>query len=399
MAHDTPSDGEHVVDEEEFGRGTIRPSNRVVGFAVTVAVLVGLYVYDRHLTDWNDPLLEGAIWPFAPWNLTRFDWLLAFSLAVFAFTVLVPLALERRRTAEYWRRLRKNTPAVLALAYLVVLFVVALVAPIVGRPTLEVTHSYQPPLFASIGTGRIVECTGHVVDGRCYGSLTYPFGTTFGGKDVLKYTLAGARVPLAIALVTSAFIVPLATTVGTVAAYAGGLVDDALMRLVDVVQTVPPLIAYIIVRFVIGGGGGVVLMLAIFGLFSWGNVARLVRSEALAQREELFVTAAESAGGSPLYVVRKHLVPNVSSTVVTATTLQIPTLVLTEAALSFLGIGPSGLLSWGGLIAAGTIGTQWASMTEAWWVSTVPVAMLSLTVVCLSVLGDALRDVLDPRFE
>jgi peptide/nickel transport system permease protein len=398
MSGDGAPQGElHGVEEGALGTRR-RPRAATIAVLGSLAALGALYAYDLVVLAANDPLVDVWPWPLEPWDPTRLDWLLAVSLVVFGYLVVAPLLARPDRSRRYWKRLREDTVATLAAGYVAAVFVVGLLGPVVGHPTLDVAASYQPPAFTSADAAITANCLGPVVEGMCHGTLRYPFGTTFGGKGILAYTVAGTRVALAVALVAAMFIVPLATAVGTVSAYVGGQVDDVLMRVVDVVQTVPPLFAYIVVRFVLGGGGDLVLLVAVFGLFSWGNVARVVRGEALAQREQLFVTAAESAGAGPLYVVRTHIVPNVSSTVLTATTLQIPTLVLTEAALSYLQLGAPHTASWGTIIAAGARGSQFGQMLQTWWISVIPVVALTLTVVALSIFGDALRDVLDPRF-
>ena len=398
MSRDGATDGRLDAVEESALTRAWRPRFRTLVFLGALAALGALYAYDLVVLAANDPLVDVWPWPFEPWDPTRLDWLFAVSLVVFGYLAVAPLLARPERARARWERLREDTLATVAGGYVAAFFLVGLLGPLLSQPTLDVAASYQPPAFTSVDSSVTANCLGPVVEGACHGTLRYPFGTTFGGKGILAYTVAGTRVALEVALVAAVFIVPLATVVGTVSAYAGGRVDDVLMRVVDVVQTVPPLFAYIVVRFVLGGGGDLVLLVAVFGLLSWGNVARVVRSEALAQREQLFVTAAESAGGGPLYVVRTHLVPNVSSTVLTATTLQVPTLVLTEAALSYLELGAPHTTSWGTIIAEGTRGTQFGQFVDTWWISVFPVAALTLTVVALSVFGDALRDVLDPRF-
>lgn len=397
MSRDAAGDGPSSLHSGDLdtGRFSFRP--RTLAVWATLATLLALYAYDAFALDTNDPLVDGPLWPFEPWNLTQVDWMLAFSLVLFAHWFVLPLATDRARAARHWARLRTSPAATLSLAVVASLFVVGLVGPFVVSPTLDVAAGYQPPFFATVDAGILVECLGEVTDRQCHGTLRYPLGTTFEGRGVLAYTVVATRVQVVIGLVTAVVVVPLAAGVGTAAAYAGGLVDDLLMRLAEVVQVLPPLVVYVLLRYVLGGTGDMALLVGVFGLFSWGNVARLARSEALAKREELFVTAAEGAGGSPLYVVRNRILPNLSGTLLAATTRQIPALVLTEVGLSFLNLGAPGVRSWGTIIADGTLGTQWATMTDVWWISVVPVVALALTVAALNVLGDALDDVLDPR--
>jgi peptide/nickel transport system permease protein len=214
---------------------------------------------------------------------------------------------------------------------------------------------------------------------------------------VLTYTLAGTHVAAVITLVASMIIVPLATAVGTTAAYVGGRVDGVLMRTVDVVQAIPPLFAYIIIRFVLGGGGDMLLLVGVFGLLSWGSAARVVRSETLKESEKSYVKAARNVGAGGVGIVQRHLLPNVSTTVISTTAHQISILILTEAALSYLELGAPHTPSWGTIIADGASGTTFGQLLETWWISVFPMVALAVTVVAISVFGDSLRDVLDPR--
>jgi peptide/nickel transport system permease protein len=186
--------------------------------------------------------------------------------------------------------------------------------------------------------------------------------------------------------------VPIATVVGTTAAYFGGRVDSLLMRYVDLQQVIPAFFVYLVVQFLYGGS--VFLLVLVFGLLNWGGVARLVRSDALEEVESGYVKAAESAGHGRLRIVRRHLLPNVSSTVLTAVTLQIPTLLIIEATVSYLDLGARTQLTWGLLIAGGFTENTFPSQ---WWIAASPVLALILTTVSFSVLGDALRDALDLR--
>jgi peptide/nickel transport system permease protein len=180
--------------------------------------------------------------------------------------------------------------------------------------------------------------------------------------------------------------------VGTVAAYAGGLVDEALMRYVDVQLVFPAFFLYLLLTYLFGGS--LFMFILIFGLTGWGSIARLVRSEALQRREEEYVRAARSAGAGTAYVIRRHLVPNVSNTVITAATLLVPGFILFEASLSFLSLGDPTVPSWGQVIAAGR-----DDLNTAWWVSTFPGLFLFTTILAFNFVGDAFRDALDPRQE
>lgn len=225
---------------------------------------------------------------------------------------------------------------------------------------------------------------------NCYGTWEYPLGTARYGQGLIPLVFSGMRVSLQVALISSMLIVPLATFVGTVAGYVGGIVDDLLMSYTDIQQTLPAIIVYMITIHVFGRS--LFVLVVVFGLFSWAGAARLVRSEVIQRREEDFVTAARSAGAGHWRIMGRHVLPNVSNTVLTSVTRQIPNLILAEAAIAFLALNNIMLPSWGE-----TISSLLQYIPDGWWMSTIPVVVLSVTVLSFSVLGDALRDVLDPR--
>jgi peptide/nickel transport system permease protein len=169
-------------------------------------------------------------------------------------------------------------------------------------------------------------------------------------------------------------------------------VDEVLMRYVDIQLVFPSFLLYLLLIYLFGGS--LFMFVVVFGLTSWGGTARLVRSEALQRAEEEYITAADSAGASTFYVIWRHIVPNVSNTVITNVTLLIPSLILFEAGLAFLDLGDPTIPSWGQTIAQGR-----DQLTFAWWISTMPGFFLFLTILAFNFLGDALNDALDPRRE
>ena len=373
------------IDWDATGTGP-RVRTRTLAFLAGLAALGLAFLYDYRTVAPDEPLV-------GQWVPTRMDWLLLLSLLVLACYLAWPLAQNRRLTSHYWRRLRANRLALASLAYLLVFFVLGLVGPaLVGRPEIEFVATHQPPLGAGVPTEYVADCLGPVADGRCHGTLQHPFGTTGNSRDVLVYTINGMQTALQVSLLTAMVIAPIAIAVGTLAASFGGWVDELLMRYVDLQETIPPFFVYLVAQYVLGPS--LLLIVAVFGLLDWGSVARLVRSEVLKKREEAFVVAARNSGASRLQVLRRHLIPNVSHTVVIAVTLQIPTLILIEATLAFLGFGVPGTWSWGTIIAAGM-----RRFPTYWWVPLYPVATMAATAVSFNLLGDALRDVLDPRVE
>lgn len=399
MATETDSDTTaqfESIDWEQMSDSAPLLGRRTIAFLGSVVLLGVLFCYDWFIVAGDQPTFgsQGGL----SWDITRLDWLFVLSLLAFLFYILVPLALNRTQTKRYWRRFRTNKFAVVSLFYLIGFFVVGTVGPLIlGAPETDLLTENQPPLFFTVESGSVaLNCVGDVTQAGtsslCHGSLQYPLGTMSGGQNMLTIVVVGMRVSLQIALISSMLIIPIATAVGTVAGYAGGLVDDVLMRYVDIQQSVPAFLVYLILIFVLNQS--LFLIVLVFGLLSWGGVARLVRSETLQRREEGYVMAAENAGVSRVQILRRHLLPNVSNTVITATTHLIPLLILAEAAIAFLDLGPVALSSWGQIIAQGIEGQYFP---QTWWISTIPMLFLLVTIVSFSVLGDALRDALDPR--
>ena len=388
-------DGEEAsferIDWESLdgGAGIRRPSLPTLAFLAGVATVLAGVGYDALLVPPGRPTVPAPI----GYELAPVDALFSLSLLALARFGLYPLAANPRSTRRYWRRFRENRVAVWSLLVLAVAFAVGLFGPLfVARPELNVLAQYQPPAFASASTAVTGTCVGQVVDGACRGTWRYPLGTTGDGKGVLRSLVYGTRVSLQVGLITTLLIVAVGTAVGTIAAYSGGLVDSILMRYVDIQITFPTFFLYLLLLYLFGGS--LFLLIVIFGLTSWGGTARLVRSEALQRRTEPYVDAARATGASEAWVIRRHVLPNVSNTVITNATLLVPQLVLFEATFAFLGLGDASAPSWGRLIAAGR-----GDLASAWWISLFPGIALFATVLALNFVGDALRDALDPKVE
>ncbi|WP_245998579.1 ABC transporter permease [Halalkalicoccus subterraneus] len=215
--------------------------------------------------------------------------------------------------------------------------------------------------------------------------------------------ISGARVALYIVVFTAAFVVPLAAAVGIIAGLRGGLVDSLLMSYVDIQLSIPAIILYFLGYAY--WNPSLLLLLATFGLLSWGGIARLVRSEVLQRREDGHVLVARSLGASRLYIAKRHILPNVTNTLVPAIFHLFAMLVLIEAGIAFLGFHDLELYSWGSTISesinAAVPGYVQSRADEPaymiWWVSTLPALALTMTVFSFKLVGDCLRDALDPR--
>lgn len=233
---------------------------------------------------------------------------------------------------------------------------------------------------------------GDLVDVRLAGpSAEHLLGTDHLARDILSRMLYGARVSLSIGFVAVAISASLGTLVGAVAGYLGGWVDSLLMRTVDVVISFPRLILLITIIAVFEPS--IFLIVVVLGLTQWPGTARLVRGEVLSLREREFVQAAEALGFSRVRILARHLVPNALVPVIVAATLGIGNTIVLEAGLSFLGLGVQPPTpSWGTMVADGR-----NFLTRAWWLSTFPGLAIVLVVLAFNLVGDGLRDALDPR--
>jgi peptide/nickel transport system permease protein len=357
----------------------------------TWVVLAGLlavgasFLYDAVVVPANQPLLGS-------WEAPLIDWLLLVSLVLFVGYGLLPLATRHRTRRRLWSHVRRRPTVAASVGWLAVVLVLGTVGSVLlGTPAKHTAIPYQPPAFLPRDPYLPGECVGTVVDGRCHGSLSHPLGTNVYGEDVATLLVSGMRVAVTLSLVTATILVSVATAVGTVAGFVGGRVDAALTGYVDLQRSVPAFLVYVVFAFLTKPS--LLGLVVVFGLLNWGGVAHVVRSEVQAVREAGYVRAARSAGAGRLHVLRRHVLPSVSGGVAVATTRQIATLILVEAAISYLELNDVMVRSWGEIVASGM--GQWFPVN--WWVVAGPGLALVATVVAVSVVGDALRDVFDPR--
>ena len=223
------------------------------------------------------------------------------------------------------------------------------------------------------------------------GSSEYIIGADPLGRDLLSRIVYGARVSLTLALGALVIGLTAGTVVGIVAGYGGGLIDEILMRLVDVSLAVPFILVALVV--VIALGQSYTTMFAILAFSTWGAFARQVRGEVLQLKEMDYVALARVAGASPVRISIKHLMPGLANTLIVVATFRAGLIIMTESVLSFLGAGvPPPTPSWGVMVSAGR-----DYLATAWWVAFFPGMAILLTVLALNFLGDWLRDRLDPR--
>jgi len=388
MATQRPERFDQVNWEEVAGAGRFSLSTNAKGLLVTTIPLLALAAYDWLVLDERTPTFEPVGLNV---DVPILDYMFAFTLLLFAFYVVLPLYQHPRLTKYYWREFRRNRPAVVSLVWLGVVFVLGLVGPLlITSPEQNVLHSYQPPVYLSVNAANAATCAGEVVDGMCFGTWQYPLGTTRAGKGVFAMLVNGFGITLKIGFISTFIAVVLGASVGTVSAYAGGWVDEILMRYVDIQASFPTLVFYLLIIYTFGGG--LWLLILLLGIFSWEGMARYVRSKALSVTEEEYIKAVKVSGASSFRVVRRHMVPNTASSIITDTTLLIPGFLLAEAQLSFLGLGDPTVASWGQLIAAGRDALAFAP-----WIVLAPGLMLFLTILAFNFVGDALLDALNPE--
>jgi peptide/nickel transport system permease protein len=271
---------------------------------------------------------------------------------------------------EIWRTFRKNRLALTAGAIVVVLFLLALLAPLLTpwdphRP--DVTRILEPP------------------------SRAHWLGTDQIGRDVLSRMLYGARVSLAVGFVSVGIATLIGIVLGAIAGYNGGSTDATVMRLVDLMLVFPSFFLLLAVLAFLRPS--IWTIMAVIGLTSWMRVARLVRAEFLALKEREFVVWSHAVGASGFRIVWRHILPNALAPVLVAMTLGIPAAILTESGLSFLGLGVQPpLATWGNILNEGK-----DAIEIAWWLSFYPGLAILVTVLSYNLLGEGIRDALDPR--
>ncbi|RNA64688.1 ABC transporter permease [Prosthecochloris sp. ZM_2] len=222
-------------------------------------------------------------------------------------------------------------------------------------------------------------------------SHTFVLGTDQYGRDILSRVIYGSRISLSIGFLVVLISVTLGTVIGVSSGYFGGLTDNILMRIVDVLIAFPALFLILIIIAIFGNS--IFLIVITLSFTGWMGVARLVRSQVLSLKEQEFILAARSLGLSNMRIIFRHLVPNTLTPVIVAATLRIGSIILTEAGLSFLGLGVQPPTpSWGNIINEGR-----DSLLNHWWISTFPGIAILSTVVCFNLIGDGVRDALDPR--
>ena len=273
-----------------------------------------------------------------------------------------------------WRQLRRNRLAVAGLHGALLLVLVTLLTPLLA--------SYDP---ARIDAGP------HLAPP----SASYPLGTDEFGRDLASRLLYGSRISLSIGFLAVTISATLGALWGAVSGSAGGRIDSLMMWTVDLALSIPRLVLVITVvgLFRPRGAAALYVVILVLGLTGWMGVARIVRGLVLSLREQDFILATRALGQSEIVIVIRHLLPNALAPVIVHATLGIGATILTEAALSFLGLGvPPPIATWGSTVADGR-----EFIRSAWWIATMPGLLIVYAVMSFNLLGDGLRDALDPK--
>ena len=222
-------------------------------------------------------------------------------------------------------------------------------------------------------------------------SSTHLFGSDQLGRDILSRVIWGSRVSLGVGFSSVVITIVIGTAIGIAAGYSGGWIDGTLMRLVDIFISIP--VFMLLLTIVAIYGSTVPLLIIFIGFSAFPGAARFVRADVLSLKPREFITASLVVGSSPWRIMLRHIVPNLLPIIIVSATLRVGAAILTEAGLSYFGLGvPPPSPTWGGMVADGR-----TSLDAAWWVSTFPGAALLVVVIATNLVGDGLRDVFDPR--
>jgi peptide/nickel transport system permease protein len=271
-----------------------------------------------------------------------------------------------------WKRALRRKASIVAGALLLLIVLVALFAPVVAH----VDPNAQDLMVRLQGPGAV---PGH------------PLGTDQLGRDVWARIVFGSRVSLEVGLAAASVAAVIGTVLGLVAGLYGGWLGNAIMRLADTQLAIPGILLALAMVAVLGPS--LRNLVIVLGISGWVTYARVARAQALALREQDFVESARALGASNLRILFRYLLPNLWGSLIVVLTMQVATFIISEASLSFLGLGvPLSTPTWGGMLSDGQL-----FVATAWWVATFPGLAILITVLSINLLGDLLRDLLDPK--
>lgn len=339
----------------------------------SAAIALALLRWDRVVAIVRSPVLRAD--GLLALGTLGFLLVLTWAIALYDLRERVPIDKAIRGVSQWAiaaQSFRKNRMAMMGLGVMVFLYLVTLLTPLIAP--------FDP------------SSQGDIVATRYLGpSLVNLMGTDRFGRDIFTRVLYGAQISLSIGFIAMGIGVTVGTLVGAIGGYFGGMADAILMRFTDMMLAFPRLILLIVIIAMFEPS--IFMVVAVLGLTGWMGIARIVRSEVLSIREREFVQAARALGMSDVRIVLRHVIPNSLAPVIVFATLLIGNTILVEAGLSFLGLGVQAPTpSWGNMISEGR-----DALLTAWWIATFPGLAIVFTVVAFNLLGDGLRDALDPR--
>ena len=291
-----------------------------------------------------------------------------------------------------WIRLKSNKIAMVAMIIIVLLIIFAFIGPMISP------YSYDQQVRG---------------DEALWPCLKHPFGTDRLGRDILVRCMVGARISIIVGLVSAVIVMIVGSIYGSIAGLLGGRTDMIMMRVVDIIYSVPEILLIVVIKMVISEpldhlittvpafrglqriGSGLIAIFIVYGLLYWVGMARIVRGQILQLKNQEFVTAAQALGCSRGRLIREHLLPNCIGQLIATVMLQIPSAIFTEAFLSYLGIGVSApMASLGSLTSEALNG-----ITSYPYRVVFPAALISLIILSFNLFGDGLRDALDPKMK
>ncbi|MEG0806501.1 MAG: ABC transporter permease [Lachnospiraceae bacterium] len=311
---------------------------------------------------------------------------------------------------EAWGRLKANKVAMVALVIIIIYVLLAVLGPIL------IPYSYSEQIRGSENL-TMMKHSAQELQKIEAGEKVFPhlLGTDSLGRDLLVRILYGTRVSLAIGVVASLIVLVIGALYGSISGYAGGRVDTIMMRIVDIIYSVPEILVVLLLQVVLSEplktwfsnsnsgmaafmstlGAGLISIFITFGILYWVGMARIVRGQVLTLKQQEYVTAAKAVGAGSARIIKKHLLPNCVGQLIVTTCLQIPSAIFLESFLSFLGLGVSApLASLGSLASDGLKGIYTYTYRLI-----IPSVVLSIMILALNLFGDGLRDALDPRLK
>jgi len=272
---------------------------------------------------------------------------------------------------DAWRRFKQNKLAMAGLVTLASLILFAFIGPYL------IKYNYY---------------TNDLMNQYLNPSWIHPFGTDALGRDTMARLMYGGRVSLAIGVVSVLINLSIGVFYGGISGYFGGRIDNLMMRIIDIIYSIPDLL-YVILLMVVMGKGGLLNIMIVLGIVNWMGMARIVRGQILALREQEYVLAARTLGASTSRLMLKHLIPNAMGPIIITAALAIPTAIFMEAFLSFIGIGiQPPFASWGSLAADGRL-----NIPSYPYALFFPAAAIAITMLAFNFVGDGLRDAFDPK--